>query len=73
MGENQKLRYFCSVKVNKHEIGRGIGQNKKVAKVLASRQAFKFLSPSLFVEWEKKTKKEGSDRMDTSDEEMKVS
>lgn len=49
--ENPKLRFYCSVKLNSIEVGRGLGQNKKQAKYLAARVALKNIAPTLYEEW----------------------
>jgi len=52
--DNPYLRFFCSVRINAREVGRGVAQNKKQAKYLAAAQALQNICPTLFLEWKAK-------------------
>jgi Double-stranded RNA binding motif len=68
------LRFMCTVTINKREIGRGVGQNKKQAKNLAATQALKNIAPSLYQEWKAKLLSgAGGHSVQTAKEESKVS
>eukprot|EP00347_Sterkiella_histriomuscorum_P010348 403376650 len=52
--ENPMLRFYCSVRVNGREVGRGVAQNKKHAKQLSAIQALKNICPNLYSQWKVK-------------------
>jgi dsRNA-specific ribonuclease len=45
---NPHLRYLASARINGKEVGRGVAQSKKLAKILSAIQAMKNLSPTLY-------------------------
>jgi dsRNA-specific ribonuclease len=45
---NPHLRYLASARINGKEVGRGVAQSKKLAKILSAIQALKNLSPTLY-------------------------
>ncbi len=48
------MRYLASARINGKEVGRGVAQSKKLAKVLSAMQALQNLSPALYEEWRHK-------------------
>ncbi|CDW87208.1 UNKNOWN [Stylonychia lemnae] len=57
--DNPLLRFYCQVKINGREVGRGIAQNKKQAKYLSAIQALKNVCPKLYEEWKVKYRNGG--------------
>ena len=52
--ENSQLKFYCSVRLNGVEVGRGVGSNKKQAKLIASQVGLQNVSPTLYEEWRSK-------------------
>ena len=48
---NPKMRFTASLSLNKIEVGKGYGANKKIAKTNASRMALKGMVPNVYQEW----------------------
>lgn len=45
------MRFTASLSLNKIEVGKGYGANKKIAKTNASRMALKGMVPNVYQEW----------------------
>ena len=46
------MRFYGTLKLNGHIVGKGWGSNKKQVKFLASRLALQNLAPTLFTQWQ---------------------
>ena len=49
--DNPKMRFIATLSVNKFEVGKGYGANKRVAKMTAARMALQGMVPNVFQEW----------------------
>jgi len=49
--DNEKMRFLGTLSLNKFEIGKGYGANKKTAKMSAARMALIALVPNVYAEW----------------------
>ena len=58
------IRFQCTAQINKRDVGIGVAQNKKQAKVLAAIQGLKNIAPGLYQEWKKKVKDEPNDEVE---------
>ncbi len=50
--ENEKMRFLATLSLNKHDVGRGYGANKKASKMSAARMALIALCPNVYTEWQ---------------------
>ncbi len=49
--ENDKMRFLATLSLNKFEVGKGYGANKKSAKMTAARMALMGMVPNVYKEW----------------------
>ena len=49
--ENEKMRFLATLSLNKHDVGKGYGANKKASKMSAARMALIALVPNVYAEW----------------------
>ncbi len=49
--ENPKMRFIAILNINKFEVGKGYGANKRIAKMTAARMALQGMVPNVFQEW----------------------
>jgi hypothetical protein len=45
------MRFIAMLNINKFEVGKGYGANKRVAKMTAARMALQGMVPNVFQEW----------------------
>lgn len=50
--ENEKMRFLATLSLNKFEVGKGYGANKKFAKMSSARMALISLVPQVYAEWQ---------------------
>ena len=48
---NEKMRFLASLSLNKIQVGKGYGANKKQAKMTASRMLLQAMVPNVYLEW----------------------
>lgn len=49
--DNQQMRFYGTLRLNGHVVGKGFGSNKKQVKLVASRLALQNLAPNLYKQW----------------------
>jgi dsRNA-specific ribonuclease len=49
--ENEKMRFIATLSLNKFDVGKGYGANKKSAKMSAARMALQSLVPNVYFDW----------------------
>jgi dsRNA-specific ribonuclease len=45
------MRFIAILNINKFEVGKGYGANKRIAKMTAARMALQVMVPNVFQEW----------------------
>jgi len=45
------MRFIAMLNINKFEVGKGYGANKRIAKMTAARMALQGMVPNVFQEW----------------------
>lgn len=49
--ENDKMRFIATLSLNKFDIGKGYGANKKAAKMTAARMALQTMVSNVYKDW----------------------
>lgn len=49
--DNEKMRFIATLSLNKFEVGKGYGANKKLAKMSAARMALQGMVPNVYRDW----------------------